>query len=98
MERTTQAKEQLNEDFKRLLFDAQNLLKATSEDLDDKTREARARLEESINEAKTHYSSVSDMFKEHTDTAERLLQEKPFHAVGASFLIGIILGWLFGRK
>ncbi|WP_027186043.1 DUF883 family protein [Desulfovibrio inopinatus] len=98
MERTMQAKEQLNEDFKRLVADAQNLLKATSDDLDDKTREARSRLEQSINDAKIKYSSVTDTVKEQTDMADRLLHEKPYHAVGASFLIGLILGWLFGRK
>ena len=28
----------------------------------------------------------------------RLIHDKPYHAVGGSFLIGLVLGWLMSRK
>lgn len=92
------AKESLSRDFQNMLKNAQSLIEATSGEVDQKTRQARQKLEESLKAAQQAYESLEGRVKEHAESADKLVRAKPYHAMGVTFAVGLLLGWIVGRK
>ena len=98
MEETQKAKERIREDFKLLVEDAQALLKATSDDADKATKEARDKLTQRIGEYRERYSDVGDAILGRAEQVDHLVKDKPYQAMGVALGAGLLLGWLFSRK
>ena len=95
-------KEQLIADFNVVVADAEALLKATANQGGEKLAEVRARAEESLKVAKARLLEAQDALIAKTREAARAtdeyVHEKPWHAVGVAAGIGLLIGYLLGRR
>ncbi|QJT08162.1 DUF883 domain-containing protein [Oceanidesulfovibrio marinus] len=98
MEETNKAKERINKDFKLLVDDAHALLKATADDTDKITKEARDKLAERLSEYRERYSYVEDAIVGRAEQVDHFVKDKPYQAMGAALGVGLLVGWLFSRK
>ena len=95
-------KDQLIADFNVVVADAEALLKATANQGGEKLAEVRARAEESLKVAKARLLEAQDALIAKTREAARAtdeyVHEKPWHAVGVAAGIGLLIGFLLGRR
>lgn len=96
------SKEQLIADFKVVVADAEALLKATANQGGEKIAEVRAKAEESLRMVNAKLALAQDALIEKTKEAARAtdeyVHENPWNAVGAAAAIGLIVGYLLGRR
>ena len=89
-------------DLQLVVTDAEELLKATAGQAGDKVAAVRARAEESIRNAKTRLAAAGDMIGERSREAARhtdqYVHENPWNAIGVAAGVGLLLGFLIGRK
>ena len=95
-------KEQLIADFNVVVADAEALLKATANQGGEKLAEVRARAEESLKVAKARLLEAQDALIAKTREAARAtdeyVHEKPWNAIGIATGIGLLIGFLMGRR
>ncbi len=94
--------EQLIADFKVVVSDAEALLKATANQGGEKLAETRARVEESLRRAKARLAEAQEALVLKTKAAakatDEYVHENPWQAVGVAAGIGLLVGWLMGRR
>lgn len=98
MEETAKAKDRIREDFRLLVEDSQSLLKATSDDADKATKEARDKLAKRLGEYRERYSDVEHAILGQAEQVDHFVHNKPYQAMGAALGAGLLVGWLFSRK
>jgi ElaB/YqjD/DUF883 family membrane-anchored ribosome-binding protein len=95
-------KDQLIADFNVVVADAEALLKATANQGGEKLAEVRARAEESLKVAKARLLEAQDALIAKTREAARAtdeyVHEKPWNAIGVAAGIGLLIGFLMGRR
>lgn len=94
----SRTKKSLSRDFEDMLKNAKELIEATSGEVDQKTKQARERLEESLASAHRAYEAFETTLKEQAQGADKLVRDKPYQAMGLTFVAGLLLGWIMGRK
>jgi ElaB/YqjD/DUF883 family membrane-anchored ribosome-binding protein len=96
------SKEKLVGDFKALIGDAEELLKATTSQAGEKVTAARQRIEQSLIEGKKALAdaekAVIKKSKEFADIADDYVRENPWSAVGIAASVGLVLGLLIRRS
>ena len=96
------AKEKLVKDFKAVIADTEELLKATASQTGDKVAAARARAEESLADAKKRLAELGEDLTDKAKAAARktddLVHENPWQAVGVGTAVGFLLGMLISRR
>jgi len=90
--------DEASEELREIMRHAGALLDATAGEADERIQKARERLEERLETARRKYDDINDLIGEKVEAADRLVHEKPYHAVGGSFLLGLLLGWFMSRK
>lgn len=94
--------DQLIDDFKVVIADAEALLKATANQGDAKLDEVRTRAEKSLKEMKAAMgeaqSAMLDQTKEVVDATDAYVHENPWTAIGMAAGIGLLIGLLNGRS
>ena len=95
-------KEQLIADFNVVVADAEALLKATANQGGEKLAEVRARAEESLRVVKARMADAQEALLIKTRAAakatDEYVHENPWNAVGAAAAIGLLIGFLLGRR
>ena len=95
-------KDQLIADFNVVVADAEALLKATANQGGEKLAEVRAKAEESLKVAKARLLEAQDALIAKTREAARAtdeyVHEKPWNAIGVAAGIGLLIGFLMGRR
>jgi ElaB/YqjD/DUF883 family membrane-anchored ribosome-binding protein len=95
-------KDQLIADFNVVVADAEALLKATANQGGEKLAEVRAKAEESLKVAKVRLLEAQDALIAKTREAARVtdqyVHEKPWNAIGVAAGIGLLIGFLMGRR
>lgn len=95
-------RERLVADLRAVVQDAEALLEATSADGGEKIENLRARVEQSIHQARERMTRAEAEAVEHArkaaDTAEAFVQDKPWQAIGAAAGLGLVLGLLINRR
>lgn len=95
-------RERIINDLRLLVRDAEGLMRATAEDLGDKTREARERLNGAVENAKETCRRLEDRAWEGAragaKATDKLIREHPYQCLGATFGIGLLIGLLINRK
>lgn len=95
-------KEQLIDDFKVVVADAEALLKATANQGGEKLAEVRAKAEESLRVAKDKMAEAQAALLVKTKAAARAtdvyVHENPWSSVGAAAGVGLVIGLLIGRR
>jgi len=91
-------RDKLVEDLKAVVRDAEDLIRVTADDLGDKTREARDRLNEAIDSAKDHVDEVEATAAAGAKATDELIREHPYPSLGIAFGIGLLLGVILNRR
>jgi ElaB/YqjD/DUF883 family membrane-anchored ribosome-binding protein len=86
-------KEQLMADFKVVVEDAEELLKATAGQGGDKLAEGRAKVR--IAEAQ---AALLAKTREAAKATDVYVHDNPWEAVGVAAAAGFIVGWMVGRR
>ena len=94
--------EKLAADVKILLHDAEDLLRATAAETGDKLVELRHRMQQSVNDVKSNIvkleTAVIDRVKPAAAATDQFLRAHPWEAIGASALVGLLIGLLANRR
>ncbi len=104
MDRTSDevTKGQLHDDFKRVVADAEALLKATASYGGGELDELRAKTEESLRVVKANLVEERDALlvrtKDAAKAADAYIHEKPWQALGVAAGVGLVIGLLTGRR
>jgi ElaB/YqjD/DUF883 family membrane-anchored ribosome-binding protein len=99
---TDVAKERLVHDFKAVVADTEDLLKATASQTGEKVAAARVKVEESLADAKKRLTELSENLTEKAKVVAHktdvMVHEHPWQAVGLAAAVGILLGMLISRR
>jgi len=99
---TDVAKERLVRDFKAVVTDTEELLKATASQTGEKVAAARVKVEESLADARKRLSEVGEDLtgkaKEVARKTDELVHEHPWQSVGLAAAVGFLLGMLISRR
>jgi ElaB/YqjD/DUF883 family membrane-anchored ribosome-binding protein len=94
--------EKLIADFKVVVADTEALLKATAGQGGEKLAEVRARVEESLKVVKARMTEAQAALIAKTKAAAKAtdvyVHENPWQAVGVAAGVGLLIGWLIGRR
>jgi ElaB/YqjD/DUF883 family membrane-anchored ribosome-binding protein len=96
------AKKKLMENFKAVVTDAEELLKATAKQTGERIAAARAKAEESVKVAKARLAvekaAVMAKTRAAAKAADDHVRANPWMAVGIAVAIGLVLGILAARR
>jgi ElaB/YqjD/DUF883 family membrane-anchored ribosome-binding protein len=99
---STIARQKLSEDLKAVIADTEELLKATAGQVDDKIKSTRLRVEETLRSAKSHVDNMEhatiEKVKAAAKATDQYVHNNPWPAIGIAAGIGLIVGWIVGRK
>ena len=79
------------DELRKVIADAEELLRVTAGEAGPKVQEVRARAEESLRSAREHLQGAGKQLDSH-------VRENPWAAVGVAAGIGVIIGILMARK
>jgi ElaB/YqjD/DUF883 family membrane-anchored ribosome-binding protein len=95
-------KEQLIADFKAVVSDAEALLKATASQGGEALATVRAKAEESLAKAKANMADAEAALivqaKAAAKATDVYVHENPWKAIGISAGLGLLIGFLMGRR
>jgi len=98
----TVTKDKLVQDFKIVVADAEELLKATASQAGEKVSAARERVQDSLHKAKVKLAEAEDAIiqkgKQAARATDEYVHENPWRAVGIGAGVGLIIGLLIGRR
>jgi len=99
---TEAAKARLIKDFKAVIHDAEELLKATSNQTGEKIAGVRARAEENIRSARQKIDELEGDMTERARAAyqatDQMVHDNPWQSAGIAAGVGFLLGLLLGRR
>lgn len=90
--------DKLVKDLKTCACDAEELIKATAGELNDKTREAGLRLKSTLNAAKESCEALEEKAVNSVKAADRVIRANPYPTLGIALGIGVVLGILIRRR
>ena len=95
-------KEKLIADFKVVVADAEELLRATANQAGDKATELRAKIQNRLADAKLRIADaeavVVDKAKQVGRATDNYVHDNPWRSVGIAAGFGFIVGLLIGRR
>jgi ElaB/YqjD/DUF883 family membrane-anchored ribosome-binding protein len=98
----TTSKDKLVQDFRAVVADAEELLRATASQAGEKVAAARERIQDSLHTAKVKLAEAEDVIVQRSKQAARatddFVRESPWQAVGAAAVVGLVIGLLIGRR
>jgi|SRR5690242_90702 ElaB/YqjD/DUF883 family membrane-anchored ribosome-binding protein len=101
-EMTQVTKDKLVADFKVVVADAEELLRATAGQAGDKLVEARGRIQDHLASAKASLAEaqavVIDKAKAVGNSADDYVHDNPWRSVGIAAGVGLLVGLLIGRR
>lgn len=92
------SREKLKEDIRALVHDAEEMLKVTADNMNDKVKDARSRLTAALERAKASSHQLEDKAAAAAKATDRVIRAHPYESIGVAFGIGVLLGVLVGRK
>lgn len=95
-------KEKLVQDFRLVVADAEELLRATASQAGEKVSAVREKVQENLHRAKIKLAEAEDVLIDQGRQAARVTDEyvhdNPWKAVGIAAGIGLVVGLLIGRR
>jgi ElaB/YqjD/DUF883 family membrane-anchored ribosome-binding protein len=99
---THTARDRLFEDFKTIVTDAEELLKATAGQSGEKIDSARARTEENLRRARAKLNEMEGDVVDRTRAAakatDQLVHENPWQSIALATAVGFVVGMMTGRR
>ena len=90
--------QKLVKDLKTCACDAEELMKGTVDELNEKTKEARLRLKDTLNSAKESCEALEERALEGVKAADRKIRTYPYESLGIALGVGLLIGLLIGRR
>ncbi len=94
--------EKLATDVKVLVHDTEELIRATAAETSDKVVELRRRMQQTVHDVKSNIVNleavVIDKARPAAQAADQYVHTHPWHAIGASALVGLVIGLLANRR
>lgn len=94
-------REKLSADFKAVIGDVDQLVRATSKQTGEKIAELRQRLEKKLEDGRKALSEqrpLRDKVVEARTLAQAYVREKRWAAMGVAAGVGLVLGFILGRR
>ena len=88
----------LAEDIKTLVRDAEALLRASAENAEDLTEDARQRAQESLHALRAQLSDLERDLKGRAQVLDGYVHDNPWTAVAITGGIALLVGLLMGRR
>ena len=89
-------------DFQNVVDDAHELLKTVEQEGAGKLNQVRAKVQDSLDVAKTKLAEVGTQVQEsakhYAETTDEYVHAHPWHAVGMGALAGALIGFLIARR
>lgn len=99
---TEVAREKLINDFRAVVSDSEELLRATAGQAGERITAARERAEESLRDAKQRIAELEDSAFERARVAARqtdeYVREHPWESIGIAGAVGVLVGMLISRR
>ena len=99
---TDASREKLASDFRVVVADAEELLRATAGQMGEKAVVARERIQESLRVAKDKLARAEEVVIDKTKAAARAtddyVHDHPWGAVGIAAAVGLVIGMLISRR
>lgn len=92
------SREKVMEDIRALLRDAEELLKVTTDDVNDKVKDARAKLAQAIENARGTYGHLEARTMAAARATDEVIRSHPYQSIGYAFGLGLIVGVLAARS
>ena len=92
------SREKIAQDLRTLMQDAEDLWRVTKDDLGERTKEARARLREALDKARTSAQELEDKAAAGARATDQLIREHPYESLGIAFGVGLLIGVLVNRR
>jgi ElaB/YqjD/DUF883 family membrane-anchored ribosome-binding protein len=90
--------DKLVKDLKTCACDAEELIKSTAGELNDKTKEARLRLKATLSSAKESCEALEEKALNGVKAADRTIRTYPYESLGIALGLGLLIGLLIGRR
>ncbi|HJV84770.1 MAG TPA: DUF883 family protein [Noviherbaspirillum sp.] len=95
-------RDRLLDDLRLVIKDAEDLLRNTSQQVDEGYRAARARFETTLGTARNGLSALEESVtagaRDAMETTDRYVQDHPWQSVGIGALAGVVVGLWLGRR
>lgn len=88
----------MDKEMRYIMDHAKALVDATSGELDDRIKSARAALKDRLESARGQYGEFEDKLLDKVKSADEFIHVKPYYAIGGTFFAGLFLGWFMSRK
>lgn len=88
----------LRHDVHTLSDDAEALLEATKEIVDDKVKAAREQLAATIERSQEIYDGLQKRALQGAKYADEAVREHPYHTAAIALGVGVVLGFLCSRR
>jgi ElaB/YqjD/DUF883 family membrane-anchored ribosome-binding protein len=89
-------------DLQSLVTDAEAMLQATADDAGEKAATARARIRETLHEARMRIERIEEKVlfeaKAVAHDTDRFVHDRPWQAMGIAAAVGLVIGVLIGRR
>ena len=85
-------------DVRVVVQDAEELIRATAGDIEEKTREARAKLAGALVVAKESLHRADTTAAVSVRAADGLIRDYRYQTIGTAFLVGLLFGVLVTRR
>jgi ElaB/YqjD/DUF883 family membrane-anchored ribosome-binding protein len=90
--------DKLVRDVRVVVQDAEDLIKATAGDIEERTREARAKLAGALVVAKESLNRAEVATTQGVRAADTWIRDYPYPSLGLAFFTGLLFGALLSRK
>ncbi|MBA3005500.1 MAG: DUF883 family protein [Proteobacteria bacterium] len=98
MANTHDSTKTMSQEMQNIMDHANALVDATSGELDDRIKTARAALKERLTSVKGDYGQIEAQLLDKVQAADEFIHVKPYYAIGTTFVAGLLLGWFMSRK
>jgi ElaB/YqjD/DUF883 family membrane-anchored ribosome-binding protein len=89
--------DKLMKDLRLVVQDAEDLIRATAGEVNEKTRQARVRLSQTLDKAKETAQDLQVRAVEKAKVADELIRDHPYESIGVAFGVGVLLGLIVNR-
>lgn len=89
--------DKLMKDLRLVAQDAEDLIRATAGEVNEKTKQARARLMQTLEKAKATGHELQLKAAEKVKVADEVIREHPYESLGVAFGLGLLLGVIVNR-
>jgi ElaB/YqjD/DUF883 family membrane-anchored ribosome-binding protein len=89
--------DKLVKDLRLVVQDAEDLIRATAGEVNEKTKQARARLSQTLEKAKESAVVLQEKATEKAKVVDEVVRHHPYESMGVAFGLGLLLGVFVNR-